>query len=950
MSNVGTNYPTPPSALGGFPMEMENIHTAEDVRVEIGEESKAQDTNERTPLNPELKTHEHNLPHQRATNEKHKGSLPGINLLETSSTASKIDLIKKLRDEGDTIRISLPAPKGQSDNIEYPLTITLELSQPDPGCRLLKKGEHIVVTVKTASGKETKTDAIGGYWIQSGPKVHCVLDHREQRLMDYQLTLPEKDMDPMCSKDCSGEEAPYQAEESTLQVKDFVVPNVTHLEKSAHTDGYYQTHNAVLPDGFSIPTALIEHDFEQWNSTPHAVGRLFRSIAGIISHASKNPGFDTRTICHILAAVGIGTGGFLGGDELSALIQSAAGFPAKSFLGGDITDPTMKKSLTLGFFLSLLTYFGFETTKDAMGVSTQFVSDPAEKRKIATKMALLEVFGGQVITGLVIAASTLTGQKLANGSVPGGEIAKTLINMLVPQTLGNGIATLVQSYLISEKNWPAYKAWFPFLGLRILCYRGLALGTQALTAHFFEEGGITKDKIYSILIANAVNEAVMGAMNGLSYLAGYFKSTDGSEEDLMAYEQDMKKMLAEQLKLAGIDEDTLIQSLEAAGTSIDEMTKLLEDSGLSMEELHRQAKLVGESNTQDQMKNIQELVTQLTRQLEFNTETGEQLATELGAMRTSLAKLTEELEFSALPKGKIAEQLTSMSRFLEMAKVRFVTTRPEGQVVTKAIADSQEKLEDMQATLEGSGAMASDASESLMALRAELDKELATIASGITELGSLEHELLKKKDESAPSAQSMDGTSTQVGEQLESTEKVLTQLVQLFGSADISDQKLEEYAATIGLKVNGLHRFRLNVSRTIDKVDTLPKTAWSKVSNYFMNRNPDSIATRVVTSPFVSALVGESDYSYEQTQKNLESLRKAREQQQPEDAAKASETPLPAELQVPVKAKTPLSEARGEPAVLQETRKALHERVVSAPPSRTWTDTFRSLGRNLIQV
>ncbi len=180
---------------------------------------------------------------------------------------------------------------------------------------------------------------------------------------------------------------------------------VTHLEKASHDDGYYNTHDAVLPDGITIPTALIECDFEEWNSKPEALKMLVRSIGGSLCHASKNPKADARTMLHLLTAIGVGSAGFIAGDELAAVMQTSLGYPSKSFLGTPSDNPTLEKAKYAGLVASLVTYFGAETTKDALGVSSQFVTDPKEKSAITWKMWALETFGAQVLTMLVVAGS-----------------------------------------------------------------------------------------------------------------------------------------------------------------------------------------------------------------------------------------------------------------------------------------------------------------------------------------------------------------------------------------------------------------------------------------------------------------------------------------------------------------------------------------------------------------
>ena len=361
------------------------------------------------------------------------------------------------------------------------------------------------------------------------------------------------------------EEVNYQVEESRMRVGDYTVEGVTHLEKASHDDGIYKTHDAVLHGGMTIPTALVECNFDEWNSQPEALKMLARSVGGALCHASKNPEFDTRTMMHLLAAIGVGSAGFIVGDELAAVAQRACGFEARSFLGTSSDNPILEKAKYAGLVASLVTYFTAETTKDAMGISSQFVTDPKEKKMIALKMWSLETLGAQILTMLVVGGSMMLGDYLASGNTDASNPPKLMMDLLIPQTVAMGIGSAIQSYLISNKGMSPAKAWLFFAAWRLVVFRGMALGVQLGTTALFTDKfthknateattalftgnnltdvtaatpastASTASTAASIVIANVVNEFVMDLINGTSYLAGKYKTSDGAEEQIMAY-------------------------------------------------------------------------------------------------------------------------------------------------------------------------------------------------------------------------------------------------------------------------------------------------------------------------------------------------------------------------------------------------------------------------------
>ena len=479
------------------------------------------------------------LPHQIAVELRQKDTLPGMDM-KARPECKVVSMTEKLKEGPVSFTVqskgyfsgSDNCPENSSLNSPAALTITCSLNKPKPGCCICRNDQAIMVTVKNTSGDVYET-ATGGYWVSGelgseASGIHCILDFGERRVMDYQLTA---------SAD-SGADS-YQVVDSTLQVKEFIIPGVTHLERASHDDGRYGTHNAVFANSAAIPTALFEHDFEHWNSQPEAFRMLFRSVCGALNHASKNPELDLRTFLHTFIAVCIGSGAFLGGDELAATIQTALGFPSTSVLGTPSDNPLLERLKYVGTFFSLISFFGFQTTKNALGVRSQFIESPAEKRCVSAKMCAMEVFGCQVLSMLTIAATMAGGEYLVTGSAEKSNPRKLFTDLLLVQTFLLGLGAVVQSRLIGKGVSPA-KAWLFFVLFRLVIYRGAALGVQVMTNHLFA-GGVKPGKIQSILIASVINELMITILTGMSYLSGRSKATDGSEEQLMAYGQDIRE-------------------------------------------------------------------------------------------------------------------------------------------------------------------------------------------------------------------------------------------------------------------------------------------------------------------------------------------------------------------------------------------------------------------------
>ncbi|WP_419831926.1 hypothetical protein [Endozoicomonas atrinae] len=462
-------------------------------------------------------------PHNIAVEKREKGILPGL-LLKEADGSQVENMHKKLA--SGPIKFSVPSHDHSGNSV--PLTVTCNLKKPS-SCM---GSPSITVTVENPLGETVETEALGGFWVtgdNGAGETHCILDFREQRMMDYQL----KSKDPASAS--MEDDADYQVEKSTLRVADYIMDGVTHLEKASHDDGYYNTHDAVLPGGMTIPTALLECDFDEWNSNSEAAKMLVRSIGGGLCHASKNPELDLRTMLHLLGAIGVGSAGFILGDEAAALAQRLCGFDATSFLGTSSDNPTLEKAKYAGLVASLVTYFGAETTKDALGVSSQFVTDPKEKRAITAKMWALETFGAQIVTMLVVAGSIMAGDYAVTGNTDASNPPKLFMDLLIPQTVAMGVGSAIQSWLISNKGFSPAKAWLFFAAWRLMVFRGMALGVQSATTALFTDKQVTGATAASIVIANVVNEFVMDLINGTSYLAGKYKTTDGTEEQLMAY-------------------------------------------------------------------------------------------------------------------------------------------------------------------------------------------------------------------------------------------------------------------------------------------------------------------------------------------------------------------------------------------------------------------------------
>ncbi|USE37698.1 hypothetical protein [Endozoicomonas sp. SCSIO W0465] len=490
------------------------------------------------------------LPHQIAVDLRQKGTLPGMDMKERpgSTVESMAEKLKegpvsftiqsKISNCSPDVGSDFGSDIGFNDSPDI-LTITCSLNGPKPGCFIGKNDNEIIVKVTSTSGDTCETKVKGGFWVSVGQEnesseIYCVLDFGEQRVMDYQLTE---------SESADAATACYQVVDSTLQVNEFIIPDVTHLERARHDDGRYGTHNAVFANGAAIPAALFEHDFEQWNSYPEARKMLFRCIGGALSHASKNPEFDLRTFLHAFVATCVGSGLFLGGDEVAAAIQTASDFPSTSYLGTPSDNLLLERLKYAGVCLSLVTFFGFQTTKNALGVNSQFIVNPSEKRCITAKMWLMEVFGSQVLTMLIVASSIAGGEYLATGSTEKSNPRKLFTDLLLAHTVVLGLGAAVQSRLINKGVSPT-KAWLFFSLFRVTLFRGAALGVQMMTDHLFADG-VKPGKIQSIVIANVINELVITVFSGIAYLSGRSKATDGSEEQLMAYEQDIREPVVE---------------------------------------------------------------------------------------------------------------------------------------------------------------------------------------------------------------------------------------------------------------------------------------------------------------------------------------------------------------------------------------------------------------------
>ncbi|WBA82047.1 hypothetical protein [Endozoicomonas sp. GU-1] len=473
------------------------------------------------------------LPHQIAVELRQKDTLPGIEMIERSG--SKVaSLAEKLKEGPVSFIIQ---SKGQN-NIPNELTITCSLNAPKPGCFICKDDKTIMVNVESSSGI-TEATAVGGFWVSDDQEceaesIHCLLDFGERRVMDYRL-----------AKSASGDSRPdsYQVVDSTLQVNDFIIPAVTHLETATHDDGRYGTHNAVFANRAAIPAALFEHDFEHWNSPPEACRMLFRSLGGALSHASKNPEPDLRTFLHAFTTTCIGSGLFLGGDEVAAAVQTALGYPSTSFLGTPSDNPVLERFKYAGVILSLVSFFGFQSTKNALGINSQFIENPAEKRCLSVKMWVIELFGSQVLTMLTVGASIAGGEYFATGSTEQSNPRKLFTDLLLAHTVVLGLGAAIQSRLI-DKGLSPTKAWLFFALFRLAIFRGATLGVQLMTDHLFADG-VKPGKIQSIVIASVINELVITILSGMSYLSGRSKPTDGSEEQLMAYEQDISRPVPE---------------------------------------------------------------------------------------------------------------------------------------------------------------------------------------------------------------------------------------------------------------------------------------------------------------------------------------------------------------------------------------------------------------------
>ncbi len=481
------------------------------------------------------------LPHQIAVELRQKDTLRGMEM--KGRPGSKIESMAEKLKEGP---VSFIIQSKDQNNTSDKLIITCFLNKPKPGCFICRNDENIMINVKNTSCDVYQSVA-NGFWISGEEEdgtgnIHCLLDFGQRRVMDYQLATSESTGSPAGN---------YQVVDSTLQVNDFIIPAVTHLERASHDGGRYGTHNAVFANGAAIPAALFEHDFDHWNSPPEAYRMLFRSLGGALSHASKNPELDLRTFLHVFITTCIGSGLILGGDEAAAAIQTARGFPSTSVIGTPSDNPVLERYKYAGITLSLASFFGFQTTKNALGVSSQFIENPAEKRCLSAKMWVMEVFGSQVLSMLTLGATIAGGEYIVTGSTEKSNPRKLFTDLLLAQTVVLGLGAGVQSRMIDKGVSPA-KTWLFFVLFRLAIFRSAALGVQVMTDHLFADG-VKPGKIQSIVIANVINELMITILSGMSYLSGRSKATDGSEEQLMAYEQDIRELATESESAKGLD-------------------------------------------------------------------------------------------------------------------------------------------------------------------------------------------------------------------------------------------------------------------------------------------------------------------------------------------------------------------------------------------------------------
>ncbi len=128
----------------------------------------------------------------------------------------------------------------------------------------------------------------------------------------------------------------------------------------------------------------------------------------------------------------------------------------------------------------------------------------------------------------------MAGDYAVTGNTDASNPPKLFMDLLIPQTVAMGVGSAIQSWLISNKGFSPAKAWLFFAAWRLMVFRGMALGVQSATTALFTDKQVTGATAASIVIANVVNEFVMDLINGTSYLAGKYKTTDGTEEQLMA--------------------------------------------------------------------------------------------------------------------------------------------------------------------------------------------------------------------------------------------------------------------------------------------------------------------------------------------------------------------------------------------------------------------------------
>ena len=322
----------------------------------------------------------------------------------------------------------------------------------------------------------------------------------------------------------------YDLDQQTVQsgrvkVGDRILEDISHAVPDEN-NALYDTYDLVSTSGEKIPAAVVAVDFDDWNSNAQGAKQLTRSIAGLLTNASKDPQFDLRTALHMATATAVTAGLFIGLDTAAGKIQEALGVPVSSFTGAEFQNAEQKSNVLGAVGGAVTVAFILNSLKDALAIKSADALNPAEVKKIAALMFVLEVGGAQVIPGAIVAHS-LSSEGLNSPK-------QAYINSIAPQMAINGLlATGIQSAMIAKDKSPI-AAFAAYQAIRCMVFRPANVLVQSLTK-VAEGGQVGKPEIESMALAQVFNEVALMSIGLTTYAAGSQKKPDGMEEQLLHY-------------------------------------------------------------------------------------------------------------------------------------------------------------------------------------------------------------------------------------------------------------------------------------------------------------------------------------------------------------------------------------------------------------------------------